>query len=190
MLVSSLSCGLASLKKQSLSLTSSRFFIGDPSGKAAQGIDPWVFVTLDDQGHGNLYRGLLSGDIKVNLADLESGFLAHPVNGTSWHWYLPRNQLNLNPHHSHEQLAGLRRTFVVSSLLSFSPTWKNGRYSDTLGCFCRSRNLPSSRRLFEPSANLHRMYPGACQLIGCLRWMWMVFLQTGAVETIRLMLRL
>jgi hypothetical protein len=70
------------LKKQILSLTSSMFFHGKAPGKAAQGIDPWVFVALDDQGHCNLYRGLLGGDIKLDLADLEFGFLAHPVNGT------------------------------------------------------------------------------------------------------------
>jgi hypothetical protein len=78
------------------------FFHGKAPGKAAQGIDPWVFVALDDQGHCNLYRGLLGGDIKLDLADLEFGFLAHPVNGTPWHWYLPKDQLNLNAHHLHE----------------------------------------------------------------------------------------
>jgi hypothetical protein len=73
------------LKKPILSLTSGRFFVGQLPGKAAQGIDPWVFVTLDDQGHCHLYRGLLGRDIKLDLADLEFGFFAHPVNGTPRH---------------------------------------------------------------------------------------------------------
>lgn len=115
------------LKKQILLLTSSRFLIGQLPRKAAQGIDPGIFVTRDDQGHRNFYRRLLGEDDKVNLANVEFGLLAVPVNGTPWHRNLPKNQLNLNPHHLHEQIAGRLCTFKGSSSLPFSPTRKNGR---------------------------------------------------------------